>query len=910
MGADISRDTFVAIRRREGVLLQQGRPLSDADWNEQVAITRHRDQERARDTFGRAAAPRDGGGFTVTAVGGGRDLSLSSGRIYVDGLAVDNTPDAAPAIVASAAGLTLGLPEPDGRPLVVGDSVVVTTPTSTVLGVVATAVGAAVTLQAAHGVAIGTAVTVRRRTLLSRQPYAPAAPPVPTVDGSAPSPGRYVVVLHAHVQGFSVLDDPTLAEQALGGPDTATREGVVWRVGLARVGAVGSGTCTNWDPPTPTARLRPSLAAPTATGDECALPADAGYLGVRNSLYRIQVAQTAADGTVTRVLWDPDNGSVAAPVAAVSASTVTLASFGPRGADPFEGAVVTAEDEATGWTEQPARVATVTSVDRDLREVLLSAPWGPVGRRPRLRRWSGVADVPGDGSPVELEQGLYVTVSGRAPVGAYWLVTARSALSGSGSLEWPGGGTEPFAALPHRGPPEAWAALALVDFDGTRFTVVPDLCRTEVPSLSTITAGDVSYDNTTVDLAADTVQDAIEDLAGRSGTCTVVLRPTDDWAATLRALPAGTHARLCFAAGEFTTSSRIELNGLGHLVVDGVGPGTRIQATHDEVALAFNNCTSVTVRDLAVLADHSPRPAGGDGLGGALTITGATIAVVERVLATCRGASLPLSACISVAGTGGSLTLADQAGRFTGRAIVRDCSLAPGQYQVGLSVRDMEEVDVSGVVVSTPATGARSVAELSGTLRHRLRDLVIARAVESGAPGSTDIGKARFFSGSIREVRFPQVDAIFQTPTFLAAAWQATLVQHPRPATRSPRSFLLDVADDAVLVQAPARGARLRASLDAVLASRIPPSWQGIVVAGTQVRDVTVRDCRVSGAIQGIHLGASRSEGSRGPFISFERVTVTSNSVDVVVPVESAGERGGIFVGNATPPSSPTTPSV
>jgi hypothetical protein len=168
----------------------------------------------------------------------------------------------------------------------------------------------------------------------------------------------------------------------------------------------------------------------------------------------------------------------------------------------------------------------------------------------------------------------------------------------------------------------------------------------------------------------------------------------------------------------------------------------------------------------------------------------------------------------------------------------------------------------------------------------------------SVTPGSTGFPLTTFYSGSIREVQVPNLDLMMQVPARLAVAWQETFTKFPHQGDRAPRDYVLDIADEALLVQPTDRGARLRADLDRLMIDRTVPSWQGIVLAGQVLGQVTVRDCRVSGAIQGIHVAASRAEGTRGPFLRADRVQVTGNTVDVVVPPESAGERHGIFVGN------------
>src|SRR5436305_9573297 len=90
MKGDFSRLTFNRRKHYSGVLMQQGRVQTDADWNEQLEIQQHRAETEARDVIGACGVPKEGGGFGVqplnSASAGVSDLSVSAGRIYVDGL--------------------------------------------------------------------------------------------------------------------------------------------------------------------------------------------------------------------------------------------------------------------------------------------------------------------------------------------------------------------------------------------------------------------------------------------------------------------------------------------------------------------------------------------------------------------------------------------------------------------------------------------------------------------------------------------------------------------------------------------------------------------------------------------------------------------------------------------------------
>ena len=67
MTSDLSRDTFVRGRHISSVRLQQGRVVTDADWNEQADLTRYRAERAARDLIGGCGAPVDAAGFALVA---------------------------------------------------------------------------------------------------------------------------------------------------------------------------------------------------------------------------------------------------------------------------------------------------------------------------------------------------------------------------------------------------------------------------------------------------------------------------------------------------------------------------------------------------------------------------------------------------------------------------------------------------------------------------------------------------------------------------------------------------------------------------------------------------------------------------------------------------------------------------
>ncbi|MCR9141852.1 MAG: DUF6519 domain-containing protein [bacterium] len=90
MAADYSRDGFRPEHKYSGVRMQQGRGITDADWNEQVDVADEKLRSSVHDAIGLYGAPAEGGGFKVSPATGGAELSLSPGRFYVGGTFVQN----------------------------------------------------------------------------------------------------------------------------------------------------------------------------------------------------------------------------------------------------------------------------------------------------------------------------------------------------------------------------------------------------------------------------------------------------------------------------------------------------------------------------------------------------------------------------------------------------------------------------------------------------------------------------------------------------------------------------------------------------------------------------------------------------------------------------------------------------
>src|SRR5215475_15007132 len=181
MAGDYTRFTFKPQRDYSGVLKQQGRVDLDADFNELIEIIDRRWRSETVDIISHCVVPNttpDAFLITPTALG---SFDIGIGRMYVDGIQVENH----------------GLPPLE--------------------------------YQADLGEMRGVSPIP-----YDDQPYLPA--PLPPVLAAAPNTTD-LVYIDVWQREVTVLEDPSIREIALGGPDTTTRRQSVWQVRvLADVG--------------------------------------------------------------------------------------------------------------------------------------------------------------------------------------------------------------------------------------------------------------------------------------------------------------------------------------------------------------------------------------------------------------------------------------------------------------------------------------------------------------------------------------------------------------------------------------------------------------------------------------------------------------------------------------------------
>lgn len=513
MKADLTRNSFNPLKHFSQVLMQQGRVQLDADWNEQTGILLHLLRRLAADSFGSAYSPDRG--FTPTALPTAKavadDVCITAGSYYVDGILceLESTPVAVLAFDGnnpkrlSVANWTV-----DDQSFQTGQYLQIYDDSPTPVAAPITSRIAAVDYtnlqltfddavdalqQAANG-------RVRRLTTYRSQPDLPQ--PLALASGTA-----YQLYLDVWERALTFVEDDSMREVALNGPDTAARARVVWQVKALpnqRTCLTQQQLADQLQPPN-RGLLRARVQPAAASSDPCTISPDSQYRGVENQLYRVEIhtGGNRSSNPPPSFKVSRENGAVVFPIVKLSAgSGTTTAILANLGRDErfglAEGDYVEVQDESSVLNNAPGPLLQVQSIDRVNCSVTLSGTstvgvGQDAGVNLLLRRWDHKAGDPAQGGltlgkdgaaliPLDLTQpgaaGVWLDLEDGVQVqfdmlmdqnfrsGDYWLIPARVA---TGNIIWPQeradarGKTQSYpAAVPPDGITHHYAPLAIV----------------------------------------------------------------------------------------------------------------------------------------------------------------------------------------------------------------------------------------------------------------------------------------------------------------------------------------------------------------------------------------------------------------------------------------------------------------
>lgn len=461
MKGDFSRVRFNPAKQYTAVLQQQGRAALDADANEQCAIGNYLRDTETVDIVGRWGYPADlKDSFFIQVQG--QNLKIGAGRYYVNGILCWN-------------------PEP----LLYGQQTFLLNPSPTDSALLA-------------GLAQGS---------------------IPVIQ----------VYLEVWQRLVTILDDVCLREPALGQADTTARLQTVWRVIAAAPASSGlterieiarattsiaAGART---PPSLASSLRPvapigvledccaAMRSPlksvnnqgrmnaftgAGVGDcSCQPTPPAGYIGLENQLYRVEIHQGGSESEAT-FKWSRENASVAVGITGVSGAQVYVDSVGfdaNLGLSPGQWVEISDDSFLFGPDppNQPGNLYQIQNVTPETLSVTMAqntiASIDPT-LHACVRRWDQFGSAAGTNGialpvaePYALENGISVRFSkGQYEPGDYWLIPARTA---TGEIDWPPCDSDGSAFQPPRRIEVYRAPLACIQWDVKKKQPVVHDCR-------------------------------------------------------------------------------------------------------------------------------------------------------------------------------------------------------------------------------------------------------------------------------------------------------------------------------------------------------------------------------------------------------------------------------------------------
>lgn len=629
----------------------------------------------------------------------------------------------------------------------------------------------------------------------------------------------YLDVWQRHI---TAVEDPDLPEIALGGPDTTTRIRTEWQVRFEDVtNQVESEHleckpfCCSKGPWAPKGAISTGqLGARTAIAESaeiCEVPAEAGYRGLQNRLYRVEVHTGSASGELT-FKWSRDNGAVVFPITIDKVEGSSSQGYKSRiilkqpGKDSDLSLHVndwvevsgdqTELDCVPGTLVQVASESEGTNLNKGI--IVLKADLSKhVGQsRVKVRRWdqqesTGVTLVDGAVSVtfdnwVDLEDGVQVCFkNGTYQTGDYWMIPARTRTP---HVLW----HDPEFQDRH-GTQHYYCALALIKLAGGVWDEPVD-CRHIFPPLTEVNRGGCCI---TV-REGENVQQAIDTVVAAGGGC------------------------VCLCRGVHQIAGPLKLHRAHNLCLHGDGPSTilHLQGVDSDGngGVWVHACQNVAIDNMVVLGDAIP-----------------------ALMSIMTGEESKTTRGITLRG----LTLFNRT--LSGKGETNNCAIRIGNAQ-GMVIEDCRLVAETGIVslfgdrlpeLPTPATATQAASRLD-----------YGEGVSDLHMKSVSILYRRYGIWSLKSVGWHLRECSIRS---LASEWVRT-TQPTKEITHKSANVYSSVVE----------------SIDMAFAGRLQ-SRTGTAIGVFIWQDCTVEDCELAGArgmaiwiwVRG-HVSGSRVAGKLG----------------------------------------------
>ncbi|WP_143738504.1 DUF6519 domain-containing protein [Erythrobacter colymbi] len=858
MRGDFTRDTRERARRAgiRSVLLQQGRPLVDADWNEQAGITADRAETLARHVIGGHGAPREEAGFGVSV--SGNALFVGAGYLYAEGLPLHN-----PATLDYAA----QQPSASFTPLA--------------------------TLLPNNTEGFVYAEAVLRPSSAGVQPFL-----------SDPALGGIDPVVREEVDW--AIRVVRLAETGVSA--AAMRQAFATNQPLA---------INQWR--TTTGGLDADVQTESETTDPgpCELPPTAGYLDQVNRLYRVEVHASGEPGTAT-FKWAEDAGIEAGLVASGAGFAIDLPIERAGAWFPVD-AIVEVIDDARERAGEPGPMGRITSAVGDAL-VIDGVAASALSARVRIRRWASMpVTIPTGNAWTVLSKGVKVRFcAGYYARGSAWTIPARTVLGDIMWPPYqPADRSVTIAGQPvgFYAPSEGrrrYAPLAIILRDASGTLGVTDDLRDVFSPLTDQRAVDIRFDDSIAQLGATNVQQAIDELAVRDAACcTWHVLPVPGWETVFAQIPNGRSGKICFAAGNYPLTGPVTIAGKGHLKLVGAGPATKIWCHGRAQALHFENCASVEVSDMTIAAEQNFAQAKGNGPGqritGALDCSNCGPVRVERCVLVVSAPRAREAVCLRIASgeTPGS-----------GDCIIRDNDIVAGDLTSGILILDGADVSITGNrirpraersdITTTRWLGDKRIVAILSRLAFS-HAIPSANAVRPARRANTRLFNEVTLQAAATSTRFYSASAVIPANwTAFAAAFDRFHAGRSNPhwrwlMGRTVQKLWRNNGD----VQLTTNFTLFRNLYTVVMRTIAPTIEVGIIVAGSRLTplgsgsratSIRVSGNTLTGVATGVRIARSLAGGA-GARIGAPSVRVTENRI-VMAGVPLDMQRCGVQIAN------------
>ncbi len=480
MKGDFTRFTFQPEKHYRSVLMQQGRVQLDADWNEETQIQAHFVQSQAKDMIGVYGAATDEAGngyekrdsFKITPVSS--DLAIAPGNIYVNGILCELESGTPFSATPKDNKLQVNTLIVDNRKLEVGQWLESLDPDSVkgkLLEIDKITDQQELLLKKKENQEIQP-TKLRRAISYKTQPDFPQPSEI--------KEGWNLVYLDVWQRHITAIEDADIREVALNAPDTTTRIKTLWQVKLLPLDNING----RWEAEFNkiTAKRNAYLTANDVKNGSS--EQTGSYQRGENQLYRVEIHQPGKIGEAT-FKWSQDNGATVFAVSKIESNQIIVKNLGRDTSESFNvGQWVEIIDDIRELQGKPGTLVRLSAKTSGKRLVFDSATIlgdeinsenFPKLSNPKVRRWDHVspqAAVKTNSGWINLNNEIEVKFETDSDYrnGDYWLIPLRTVKVNGHNILWKYDGTGEPLAQPPQGIKHQYCPLALVYFDGEKFS--------------------------------------------------------------------------------------------------------------------------------------------------------------------------------------------------------------------------------------------------------------------------------------------------------------------------------------------------------------------------------------------------------------------------------------------------------